>query len=549
MPASTRRFLASPCLGAAILGALLSPSAWAEVHVRPSSLVIDAAWGPPTEIDIDEDGIVDIAGAAGMGALGRYSLDPGIGARFADLDPSSGFYGQPGQLFAPADWLPFPLWGIPLWQASWPLIPPGRQYFPLLLVRDGAPHAAWLMADAVWYLICGPFGCESGTFLRLDVRQIAWDDEPWKPIEIGWSDCDQDGQCDRLQTAANPEIDCDGNGLPDQCDLAAGGDCDGDGMLDGCAIASGVVSDCNANGVPDSCEIASGEVHDCDADGVPDECQGGASPMEGAISLALLDFQTQASVPHFGLVMPSEEITIEFWQKVDAPQMQTTFRLDWSETNRCMAHVPWTDGRVYWDFGDPSPIGRLEYEPPEPIVGSWQHFALQASKAGGFMRIYRNGVLEASKSSSDTYLPLDQPLLLGGTFYNPGAGFSGGLDEFRVWDHIRSPEEIKAHLATGVDPRSPGLVAYWRMDEGAGSVVHDLAAGRDATIDGPVSWLTAPPACPPSADLDRDGSVGATDLAILIGAWGGPCRGCEADLDRSGAVDAADLAILLAAWS
>lgn len=49
------------------------------------------------------------------------------------------------------------------------------------------------------------------------------------------------------------------------------------------------------------------------------------------------------------------------------------------------------------------------------------------------------------------------------------------------------------------------------------------------------------------ADLDGDGSVGATDLAQLLNAWG-PCAGCAADLDGDGIVGATDLAALLNAW-
>ncbi len=53
----------------------------------------------------------------------------------------------------------------------------------------------------------------------------------------------------------------------------------------------------------------------------------------------------------------------------------------------------------------------------------------------------------------------------------------------------------------------------------------------------------APP-CP--ADLDGDGNVGASDLAILLAGWGGSSGG---DIDGSGQVDSADLAVLLAAWN
>jgi outer membrane protein assembly factor BamB len=52
------------------------------------------------------------------------------------------------------------------------------------------------------------------------------------------------------------------------------------------------------------------------------------------------------------------------------------------------------------------------------------------------------------------------------------------------------------------------------------------------------------PACA-DADLDCDGSVGAPDLALLLGAWGTP----DADLDDDGVTGSPDLAILLGAWN
>ena len=61
-----------------------------------------------------------------------------------------------------------------------------------------------------------------------------------------------------------------------------------------------------------------------------------------------------------------------------------------------------------------------------------------------------------------------------------------------------------------------------------------------------VEWLVCEPAeC--VADLDGDGSVGAFDLAIVLGTWG-PCEGCPADFNGDNVVNAADLAQLLGAW-
>ena len=49
------------------------------------------------------------------------------------------------------------------------------------------------------------------------------------------------------------------------------------------------------------------------------------------------------------------------------------------------------------------------------------------------------------------------------------------------------------------------------------------------------------------ADLDCDGEVGSSDLAILIGQWG-PCASCDADFDSDGDIDAYDYGTLLGSW-
>ncbi|MBB47793.1 MAG: hypothetical protein CMJ33_04480 [Phycisphaerae bacterium] len=50
------------------------------------------------------------------------------------------------------------------------------------------------------------------------------------------------------------------------------------------------------------------------------------------------------------------------------------------------------------------------------------------------------------------------------------------------------------------------------------------------------------------ADIDADGAVNGTDLAILLGSWG-ICLGCPADFNGDGVVDGIDLAILLGNWT
>lgn len=85
-----------------------------------------------------------------------------------------------------------------------------------------------------------------------------------------------------------------------------------------------------------------------------------------------------------------------------------------------------------------------------------------------------------------------------------------------------------------------GLGEIYICDQGSSSANGEIfkivaADGSNACTD----------PCP--ADFDGDGTVGASDLASLLGAWG-PNPGHPADFDGDGTVGAADLAQLLGSW-
>ena len=75
--------------------------------------------------------------------------------------------------------------------------------------------------------------------------------------------------------------------------------------------------------------------------------------------------------------------------------------------------------------------------------------------------------------------------------------------------------------------------------DGVPNVAEIFAGAADADVDGVPDDC---PLCP--ADFDRDGVVGANDLATVLAAWGTP----DADLDGDGDTGATDLATVLAAW-
>jgi hypothetical protein len=75
-------------------------------------------------------------------------------------------------------------------------------------------------------------------------------------------DCNANGLSDACEAVDNPDGDCNGNLILDQCEP----DCNGNGFPDDCDLAEATSDDCDFNGLPDECDP------DCDGDEIPDVC-------------------------------------------------------------------------------------------------------------------------------------------------------------------------------------------------------------------------------------------------------------------------------------
>lgn len=81
-------------------------------------------------------------------------------------------------------------------------------------------------------------------------------------------------------------------------------------------------------------------------------------------------------------------------------------------------------------------------------------------------------------------------------------------------------------------------------------VVHYQAPPPGCGDWGPIFMadvMNVTPAAAPLGDINGDGAVNASDLALLLGAWG--TANPASDLDHNGLVGGPDLAILLGAWT
>lgn len=132
-------------------------------------------------------------------------------------------------------------------------------------------------------------------------------------------------------------------------------------------------------------------------------------------------------------------------------------------------------------------------------LGQWTHIACVFDN--GKTTVYFNGkkVLDNANSgrSSVTWgaYGSDKGETSGRYFwlgysYADDRYFDGEMAEVRIWDHCLSAEEINAdtHFYT-VSPSAEGLIAYWKLDDGAGTTLKDSSPnGNDLTLDNPTKW-------------------------------------------------------------
>lgn len=77
-----------------------------------------------------------------------------------------------------------------------------------------------------------------------------------------------------------------------------------------------------------------------------------------------------------------------------------------------------------------------------------------------------------------------------GKSWNDNRWLNGSICEVRVWDRILTDAEIgNPTQAYRVPVDSEGLVAYWKFDEGAGTLIHDYANGYDLKCASAPKWI------------------------------------------------------------
>lgn len=170
----------------------------------------------------------------------------------------------------------------------------------------------------------------------------------------------------------------------------------------------------------------------------------------------------------------SDNFTIEFWVKTTQTPASGT---QWYNGSLII------DGEVSGvtnDFGIglngtklAFGIGNPDYSIISNAVindGTWKHVAVTRTKSSGVISIYINGVFDISGTSTNVNsLTAPTTLRMGGP-QNIGVYFNGTLDDIRIWNYVRTAQQISGSMNTEMLGSETGLVAYYNFNQGKPNV-------------------------------------------------------------------------------
>ena len=104
-------------------------------------------------------------------------------------------------------------------------------------------------------------------------------------------------------------------------------------------------------------------------------------------------------------------------------------------------------------------------------IGQWQHYAVVLDDAANTGILYIDGV----QVGSNTNMTLT-PAALGNLANNylgrsnwPDPYFDGKMDEVRIWNYARTPQQIQCEMDAALIGNETGLVAYYNFNQGVGN--------------------------------------------------------------------------------
>ena len=224
----------------------------------------------------------------------------------------------------------------------------------------------------------------------------------------------------------------------------------------------------------------------------------------------------------FGSGVSDRPMTIEAWIRPDTMNGKQNLVSKWWEGSVREYRLYLVPGALRLDLRDGSAGATVSAvtSNQSALAGGWHHVAVTYDGRGGAtaangITFFIDGVAVpiAERNNNAAYVAMENwtaPLELGCEIagYQP---FNGGLDEVRMWNVVRTQSQVQAAMLLDLTGTEPGLAAYWRFNEGAGTtVVDDSPNNHTATLYNTVAWMDGGPLTPSGGDVTPPDITGVT---------------------------------------
>ncbi len=165
--------------------------------------------------------------------------------------------------------------------------------------------------------------------------------------------------------------------------------------------------------------------------------------------------------------LANKSFTMEFWSK-KLPAGYDDMVIghgQWGKQHKSI-HFGFRDNKLYCGFYGDDISSDTTYKDT-----AWHHYAMSFDDSTRLQSLYRDGELIKTRTADTAYLGTGKLYI--GVVSAISRYYRGYLDEVRIWEVVRTAEEIQSGMNYPVDENEPGLLAYWRFDELRGNYVYD----------------------------------------------------------------------------
>jgi hypothetical protein len=124
-------------------------------------------------------------------------------------------------------------------------------------------------------------------------------------------------------------------------------------------------------------------------------------------------------------------------------------------------------------------------------LNTWTHVA--GTYDGSMMRLYVNGAEVATYSMTGNIQYTYPNQLRVGRYFDDGAEvyhYAGLIDEARIWNVVRTQNQLQQYDSTELAGNETGLVGYWKFNEGSDIYAYDGTSNvKTGTLYNGVGWV------------------------------------------------------------